>query len=55
MQDTFMLTIISTKDGKVLIDASGISEVCAYNLIKLYGNKVILRRENNQWEQIGKK
>ena len=46
MAETFYLRIKSTKDGKVLLEATGISEVHAYNLIKLYGNRVELYRED---------
>lgn len=41
----YYLRIYSSKDNSLLLEAQGISEVCAYNLIKLYGNRVRLLRE----------
>ena len=50
MQDLYHLKITrsltnkSGPSGEILVDAIGISEVCAYNIIKLYGNCVELKR-----------
>ena len=50
MQDRYHLKITrsvtnkSGPSGEILVDAIGISEVCAYNIIKLYGNCVELKR-----------
>ena len=41
------------KCGEIMLEAYDISLVCAYNLIKLYSNKVELRRlEGDDGEEI---
>ena len=50
MQDRYQLKITrsltnkSGASGEILVDAYDISLVCAYNIIKLYGNCVELKR-----------
>ena len=48
----YHLQIISTKDDTILVDAHCISLVCAYNIIKLYGNRVVLRLEGYDGKDI---
>lgn len=55
----YYLRIHSSKTNQLILEAQGISEVCAYNLIKLYGNYPTLVREDlkevSGWDPIGKK
>ena len=45
-EPTYTLYIHAYKTGEKLVDAHGISLVCAYNLIKMYGlNIVVLKKE----------
>ena len=59
MQDLYHMKITrslankSGPSGEILVDAVGISEVCAYNIIKLHGNCVELKRlEGNDGETV---
>ena len=46
MEYLYTLTIRAYKTDEVLLEAHGITLVCAYNLIKMYGlNKVVLEKE----------
>ena len=51
-ENSYHLQIISTKDDTILVDAHCISLVCAYNIIKLYGNRVVLRLEVNDGKEL---
>lgn len=45
----YTLTIRAYKTDEVLLHAHGISLVCAYNLIKMYGlQKVVLMKEGEE-------
>lgn len=45
----YTLTIRAYKTDEVLLEAHGITLVCAYNLIKMYGlQKVVLEKEGEE-------